>query len=561
MLDQSLNTAWADLTAPGAAFEVGLVTVRDQTLRHYLRAPATVGEIWAATRAFGDRDYLVFGEDRITYAQAHAITAALTGWLIAQEVGPGDRVAIAMRNYPEWMLIYWACVSMGVVAVGMNAWWVSEEMAVALIDAKPKVVFCDQERLQRLLLRSDVATASTIVAVRTPATPGVLQWDEVLRSPPQAAAAEIDPDDDACIFYTSGTTGAPKGAQLTHRGCINNLMNIAFGLEVQGAARPSSTAPVASGSPPVALITTPLFHVTANNCLAYPATAAGGVLVLMHKWDAAEALRLIEAEGVTAMSGVPTMLRELLHHPDAAQRDLSSLSSLVGGGAQVPPDLVAKVEAYPSPVRPSSGYGMTEVCGAMTAISGDFFVARPESCGRALPTFEVRIVDDEGESVQSGGIGELCVRGVGVIKGYINRPVETRQTIREGWLFTGDIARIDEQGFIYIVDRKKDMILRGGENVYCAEVEAALFRHPAIAEACAFGVTDDRLGEEVGAAVVLRSGSRATAAELRLVLGELIARHKIPRYIWLVDRPLPRNASGKILRRELRDSLERGDAA
>ena len=558
-LDAALIAAWATLTAPGAPFEVGEVLVRDQALRCFVQAPETVAQIWAATRPFGEKTYLVFGEERVTYAQAHRIVDRVAGWLSAQGVGRGDRVAIAMRNYPEWMLIYWACMTLGVAAVGMNAWWVAEEMDTALRDARPKVVFCDAERWERLRDRPAVASTSVIVLARTPQTDGTVAWEAVIESDPAKTVARIDPDDDACIFYTSGTTGTPKGAQLTHRGCVNNLMNIAFGMAVQALASGAASADEPTVQA-VALVTTPLFHVTANNCLAHPATAAGGALVLMRKWDAGEALRLIETERVTAMSGVPTMVRELLSHPDTMDRDLSSLASLVGGGAQVPPDLVARVEAFPSPVRPGSGYGMTELCGALTNISGEFFAARPESCGRILPTFEVRILGDQDEVLAIGETGELSVRGVGVIKGYLNRPEETADSIRDGWLSTGDIARLDADGYLYVVDRKKDMILRGGENVYCAEVEAALFRHPAVAEACAFAVADERLGEEVGAVVRLHPESPVTADDLRQTLAGLIARHKTPRYIWLVDQPLPRNASGKVLRRDLRDALSPADA-
>jgi long-chain acyl-CoA synthetase len=305
----------------------------------------------------------------------------------------------------------------------------------------------------------------------------------------------------------------------------------------------------------VALLTTPLFHVTANNCGAYAVTAGGGVLVLMYKWDAGEALRLIERERVSSMSGVPVMSREVLTHPDFARRDTSSLTTLGGGGAPLHPDLVAKIDAEVATARPNTGYGMTETCGIITAVSGDFFVDKPASCGPAMPTFEVKCVDDDGATVPQGGVGELWVRGASVIKGYLNRPDATAESITDGWLHTGDVARIDEDDFIFIVDRKKDMVLRGGENVYCAEVEAAVHHHPAIAECCVFGVPDVRLGEDVAAAVVLREGYHLTAEELRAHCADHLARHKIPRNIWFMTEALPRNANGKFLKRELREKL------
>jgi long-chain acyl-CoA synthetase len=557
---KELKEAWAALTAPGAPFEIGEIEVRGSPLRIYRHAPPTVREVWLSTAAFGDREYLVYQDERVTYAQAHAQVNAIAGWLAERGVGPGDRVAIAMRNYPEWMLIYWACVAMGVAVVGMNAWWVAEEMAYAIKDSSPKAIFCDAERLARILERPEMADGVALVATRADALPpGAVAWSEVIAHRGALPAVTIDPDADACIFYTSGTTGVPKGAQLTHRGCVHNLMSIVFAGQVGALATLRATGvgpdPAAPPPIPVGLINTPLFHVTANNCAAYAVTAGGGKLVLMYRWDAGEALKLIEREGVTAMSGVPVMSRELITHPEFGNHDLSSLMSLGGGGAQLPPDLVAKIDAAVATARPNTGYGMTETCGIITAVAADFFVDKPESAGPAMPCYEVKCVDDDGASVPDGQIGELWVRGAQVIKGFINRPEATAETITDGWLHTGDVARIDADGFIFIVDRKKEMVLRGGENIYCAEVEACVYRHEAVAECCAFGVADERLGEEVALAVVLREGRPLTAQALRAHLAEITARHKIPRYIWFLEEPLPRNASGKFLKRELKDRL------
>jgi long-chain acyl-CoA synthetase len=560
---RELKEAWSELTAPGAPFEVAEIPVRGNMIRMYKNAPPSVRELWLSTAAYGDRDYLVYDQDRLTYAQAHAQVNAIAAWLFEQGVRPGDRVAIAMRNYPEWMLIYWACVSTGIAAVGMNAWWVTDEMEYALKDSAPKVIFADAERLARIQERPSMTQGAKIVAVRTDAPAGAIPYAEVIAGGGAMPEVSVDPDADACIFYTSGTTGFPKGAQLTHRGCIANLLNMGFSAQVQGlaVAKATGVVPNPEDAPiPAALLTTPLFHVTANNCGAYATTAAGGKLVLMYRWDAGEALRLIEREKITAMSGVPTMARELINHPDFETTDTSSLMTLGGGGAQLPPDLVGKIDGQVKTARPNTGYGMTETCGIITAVSADFFVDKPESCGPAMPSFEVKCVDDEGEAVPAGQVGELWVKGAPVIKGYINRPEATAESITHGWLHTGDIARIDEDGFIFIVDRKKDMVLRGGENVYCAEVEAAIFRHPSVAEATVFGVPDERLGEEVGAAVVLRAGMEVTADELREHLSGLLAKHKSPRYIWFLNDPLPRNASGKFLKRQLRETLK-ADAA
>lgn len=551
--DRRIDAAWTELIAPGAAYEVTTVEVRGQTLRTFVQAPRSMTEIWMATSAFADRSYLVFGDERITYGEAHEAVASVASWMAQHGVVPGDRVAIAMRNYPEWMLAYWACLSIGATAVGMNAWWVAEELAFALDDAAPRIVVCDAERHDRLVdwLRRNPGTA--IVLVRADARPATTPWSEVAACTAIIPTHDPDPDDDACIFYTSGTTGTPKGARLTHRGCINTVLGIGFVTDLTRRSALAEGELPAEAPVPIALVTTPLFHVTANNALANPVTAAGGTLVLMHRWDAGEALRLIETERVTVMSGVPTMTRELLAHPDAPRRDLSSIVTLSGGGAPVPPDLVARVAEDAAPMQPSTGFGMTETCGLVSGISGDAYLRRPTSCGRPIPTFEVEIRDDDGRAVPPGIVGELCVKGAGVIKGYLNRADATAETIVDGWLRTGDIAYVDPQGYIFIVDRKKDMVLRGGENVYCAEVEAALYRHPAVAEACVFGVPDERLGEAVAAAVLLQGA--VSIEELQAHAASLIAAFKVPRHVWIVDAPLPRNASGKFLRRDLRDAL------
>ena len=552
-----LLKAREELTGPGGEFEIVEAEVLGNRLRVYKNAPPSVREVWLSTLQFADRDYLVYQDERWTYADAHREVAAAAAWLFDQGVKPGDRVAIAMRNYPEWMLLYWACVSTGIAVVGMNAWWTAEEMEYALKDSEPKVLFADSERLDRVLSIEGAADRMKIVGVRAPDAPApVIQWADVLAHGGDLPAVSVDPDADACIFYTSGTTGFPKGAQLTHRGCVSNLLNMAFSGASTALAtqRATGEVPPEEAPIPVALITTPLFHVTANNCGAYLVTAAGGKIVLMYRWDAGEALRLVETEKVTAMSGVPIMARELINHPDFETTDTSSLSTLGGGGAQLPPDLVHKIDSTVATARPNTGYGMTETCGIITSVSADFFVDKPDSAGPAMPNFEAKCVNELGETVPQGEVGELWVRGSSVIKGYINRPEATAESITDGWLHTGDIARIDEHGFIFIVDRKKDMVLRGGENVYCAEVEAAIYRHPSVAECSVFGVPDDRLGEEVGVAVVLKPGEDLAAVTLREHCAGIMAKHKVPRYVWFLTA-LPRNASGKFVKRDLKEQL------
>lgn len=558
-----LNQAWAELTQPGAPFEIETINVRGAPIRAFKNAPPNVRALWLSTAAFAERDYLVYEAERITYAEAHRQVASIANWMFSRGVKPGDRVAIAMRNYPEWMLIYWACACTGVAAVGMNAWWTAPEMAYGLTDSEPKILFADAERIARLEEQPGMLGDALLVAVRAEPPAGAVAWSEVIAHGGALPDVAIDPDDDLCIFYTSGTTGFPKGAQLTHRSCVSNLMNMMFAGQVSGLAtqRATGVEPPATPPIPVTLVTTPLFHVTANNCGAYATTAAGGKMVLMYRWDAGEALKLIERERCTSAGGVPVMARELISHPDFDKYDTSSLLSLGGGGAQLQPDLVAKIDKAIATARPNTGYGMTETSGIITSIAGDFFVDKPASCGRAMPTFETKVVGDNGEVLGPGQPGELWVRGSSVIKGYINRPEATAESITDGWLHTGDVAWLDEEGFIYLVDRKKDMVLRGGENIYCAEVESTIHQHPAVAECCVFGVPDDRLGEEVAAAILLRPGETLAAEAIREHCIALIARHKAPRYIWLLDKPIPRNANGKFLKRELRETLAIAEAS
>ncbi len=553
-----LRAAREELTGPGGQFEIVEQEVLGHKLRCFKNAPPSIREFWLSTAAYGERTYLIYEGDRLTYAQAHAQAGALAAWLFDQGVQPGDRVAIAMRNYPEWLVAYWACVSCGIAVVGMNAWWTAEEMEYALKDSQPKVLICDAERLARFREIEASAGAIKLVGVRLDDYPAdITPWSAVASHPGTMPQVTVDPDADACIFYTSGTTGFPKGAQLTHRGCIANLMNMLFAGASSALAMERAVGEMPPEVPPVpvVLLTTPLFHVTANNCGAYLTSAAGGTIVLMYRWDAGTALKLIESEKISSVSGVPVMSRELINHPDFATTDTSSLTGLSGGGAQVPPDLVLKIEEAVATARPTTGYGMTETCGIITSVSGDFFVDRPDTAGPYMPSFEAKIVDDDGNELPLGEVGELWVKGSPVIKGYINRPDATAQTITDGWLHTGDVARMDEDKFIYIVDRKKDLVIRGGENISCTEVEACVYRHPAVAECCVFGVPDQRLGEEIGVAVVLKPGAVCDETELQKHCLDHMSKHKVPRYVWFEAEALPRNASGKFLRRELRDRL------
>jgi acyl-CoA synthetase (AMP-forming)/AMP-acid ligase II len=574
-----LRAAWDEMTAPGAPFAMTETTVRGIPMRVFASALPDLRAMWELSALQGDKIYVVYEDERYSFADIHAQVRSLAGYL-HDDVGVrrGDRVALAMRNYPEWVVGHWAAVSLGAAVVGMNAWWTGPEMEYALGDSLPKVLIADDERLERVVPHLDAVREKApldVIAVR----PGgelpadAKRWVDVVdagAAPASLPAVEVDPDDDALVFYTSGTTGFPKGAQITHRGAVHNVFHLMFWTLVSTSAEAkAAAAAVEAGSEPIAepppapeqpvfMAPTPLFHVTACNCILHPATIAGGRVVFTHKWDAGRALELIEREGVTNFAGVPTMLRELISHPDWPSRDTSTMRGLGGGGAPVAPDLVEKMDKSLSRGgTPSTGYGLTETSGVISANGTRYLMSKPSSAGPVLPTLDAKLVDETGVDLEPGEdtLGQLCVRGPVVIKGYLNRPEATAEAIRDGWFNTGDIARLDDDGFLYIVDRAKDMVLRGGENVYCSEVEAAIYQHDDVAEVAVFGVPDERLGEAVGAAIVPRDGAELTDDDVVQFLHGKIAKHKVPSAIWILDEPLPRNASGKFLKRELRTRL------
>jgi acyl-CoA synthetase (AMP-forming)/AMP-acid ligase II len=568
--------AWDELLAPGSMFEMTEGEVRGIPMRLFANALPSMRSLWELARGYGDRTYLVFEDERLTYAEVDARVRSLAHHLRDDlGIGPGDRVAIAMRNYPEWVIGQWACFAVGAAVVGMNAWWTGPELRYALEDSRPSVLLADTERVERVEpLLGDLRAAGPLhlVTVRHDGElpDGASRWDDVVRpaeAPTDLPPAEIDPDDDATIFYTSGTTGFPKGAQLTHRGCVHNVLHCAFMVQVAGAAaRRAAEAgdaparPERADAPAVVMAPTPLFHVTANNCLLQPTTIGGGTIVLTYRWDPARALELIEREHVTSFSGVPTMSRELLAHPDWGVRDVSSLAAMGGGGAPLQPDLVGKIDRSLRGGAPSTGYGLTETCGIVTASSGMTYIAKPDAAGPIVPTLDGRIVDDDDRVLPPGSPGRLEVRGPTIIKGYLNKPEATAEAIRDGWFDTGDIALIDDDGFVHIVDRAKDMVLRGGENVYCSEVESAVYELPGVTEVAVFAVPDERLGEAVAAAVVLAPGTTLSAEGIREGLADRLAAHKLPSQVWFLDEPIPRNANGKFLKRELRERLLGGEA-
>jgi long-chain acyl-CoA synthetase len=557
------DEALAMLTAPGSPFEIAEKEVWGQRLRVFANAPRSLRAVWESTSQHGDIPFLVYHDERITFTQAHADVRRLAHRLQAAGVTKGDRVAIGMRNYPEWVIAFWACQSIGAVVVSLNAWWVGAELEYGLSDSGATALLIDGERYERV--RGEMLSRRPVTFVVVTRHEGGLDagheaWADVMGAPDPDALpfVEIEPEDDSTILYTSGTTGFPKGAVGSHRNHVTNITNTIFNGALQMVmATPPLDSPPAEAAPAapartVALWTFPFFHIAGVTGICV-ITATAGELVTMYKFDAAEALDLIEREKVTVVAGVPAVVKALLEHPSAAGRDLSTLAGISQGGSPVPPDSIAKIESeFGGKVAPANGYGLTETTSAVIANSGSMYFAKKDSVGLPMPGTDVRIVDEDGSDVAPGGVGELWVRGPNNVRGYWNKPDDTATSFTDGWFHTGDAARVDEDGFVYVVDRIKDMVLRGGENVYCAEVEAAIFEHPDVADVAVFGVPHDRLGEEVAAAVIRRDGATIAESDLQEFLREKLAAFKIPSLIVFRDDELPRNATGKVLKKDLK---------
>jgi long-chain acyl-CoA synthetase len=480
-----------------------------------------------------------------------------------------------MRNFPEWAFSFWAATCLGAVVVPLNAWWTGPELAYGLADSGTKVLLTDGERWQRLEPHLDDTKVETIVVARatTPLPDRVLAFDHVVQAGDAGYALpsiDIQPDDDATIMYTSGTTGRPKGAVGTHRNIGNHIMNALYAAASRAPAAPAAspdaatadTATVAPSTRPVTLLTFPLFHVGGLQSFLLPYTVIGGKVVLLYKWDPARALALIEREGVNNVAGVPTTMFELLDEARRQGKELPSLAGVASGATLVPPELVRRIDSQlEHRAAPTNGYGLTETCGAAVANAGSDYVLRPDSVGTPIsPTMEVRIADEAGHAVPVGDTGEIWIKGPTVFRGYFDNDEATAAAITDGWFHTGDVGRLDDAGYLYVVDRLKDVIVRGGENVYAAEVEAVLYEHPDVAEAAIVGLPDPKYGEQIVAIVRLRPGSTLDEAGVRDHVASRLATFKVPSIVRLTPDSLPRNAAGKVLKRDLRNALAAAEA-
>lgn len=567
----SIAQANAALGASETPLHVGEADVNGVTMKVYDMAPPTVRfMLEMAEQQFGDLDYLIYEDERVTYSAMARAVEHFAGVLIEKYgVQKGDRVAVIMRNYPQWPVPFFAALSIGAIATPMNSWWTGEELEYGLKDSGAKVAVVDGQIYERI--REHLGSLPDLEAIIIARDEEEEHGDPRVRSlesfigpvahwgglakiglPP----VDLVPDDDATIMYTSGTTGRPKGALASHRAIISNMLNSmtcqARMLLRRGEAIPAPEDRELGGT----LIAIPFFHATGAFAILIPTLLRGDKIVCMYKWDAGKALPIIEREKITAVGGVPAIAWQLLEHPDRDKYDLSSIIAVSYGGAPSAPELVSTIKKRFPEAAPGNGWGMTETCATSTLNLGEDYVNRPSSAGAPPGAVELKIVGADGQSLPAGEVGELWCKGPMNCKLYWNRPDATAETFRDGWVVTGDLAYLDEEGFLYLVDRAKDMLIRGGENVYCIEVESALYDHPAVMDAAVVGIPHKVLGEEVGAVVQLKPGSEASEDELRAHVASQLAAFKVPVEIQFESEPLPRNANGKILKPVLRERFE-----
>jgi acyl-CoA synthetase (AMP-forming)/AMP-acid ligase II len=547
-LDRQFDAVLAAIIGPGGRVQIGqdaegraIVTNLPPTLPGLfdifcMLHAETIG-------AIADGERLKFSE-----LNAHATRAAkalVSGW----GINKGDRVAIAMRNAPAWIVAYMAVLKAGGIATLINGWWQPDELAHAMQLSEPKLVIADAPRAKRI-----EATGLSVPTLTLPIERPIAEALAPLlaKGGEDAALPEISPDDDATILFTSGSTGAAKGAVSTHRAVTTGVY--AYSLQILtlfGIKESMGTPPP---HPPRTMVVVPLFHVTGEVPVLLNSFVIGRGMVLMAKWDPGEALRLIEQETVTYFVGVPTMSLELMQHPDREKYDLSSLTDIAAGGAARPVSHVERLQQSFRGAQPALGYGLTETNAAGCGNFWQNYAAKPASTGRPQkPIIELAILGAGDRHLPPGERGEIGIRAACNFRGYWRDPEATRAAFTaDGYFRTGDIGYLDEDNYLFIVDRKKDIIIRGGENISSQEVEAACYGHPLASEACVFGVADERLGEVPAAVVYAEKGGLSAEMLLDFVAGK-IAQFKVPAYVWIHDEPLPKLGTGKIDKVTLRE--------
>jgi acyl-CoA synthetase (AMP-forming)/AMP-acid ligase II len=563
-----------ELTAPGAPYEVSTAVIGGVEYPVFKSPPQNLTEVYAQgidqdsfipkmfTGWFGEQDYefIVYGEERYTFSETYRIAAGLA-WRLQEQYGlaKGDRVAIAMRNYPEFCFAFMAITALGAVAVPLNAWWEGPELKYGLENSEPSLVFADEQRVARMAPFLEELKIPAVVVRASGTIPescvayGDLDVDETKTEFPDV---EIDIDDDAYILYTSGTTGYPKGVVSTHRALVNTLTSwelATFGLFylnrdcLDEVKMPNMMAGV---------LTVPLFHLTGLVSQFLGSFRQKRKMVILNRWDADEALCQIEKEKLTSFIGVPSMSWELVNSPHFPEHDTSSLTVLSGGGTARPKQHVLDMEERLGRHIAVIGYGMTETTALGAVNRGESYMSKPDSVGPATPPLmEIKIIDEDGNTLETGELGEICFRSPTNLRCYWRDPAATEAiSLGDGWIRSGDLGELDAEGFVYIRDRIKDLIIRGGENIACTEVEDALYQHPDVAEATVFGLPEEKLGEQVAAVIMTREGAELNLETLQEFLSSRLAKFKIPVLIYFQTEPLLRGATGKVQKKSIREA-------
>lgn len=551
------------LTAPGGPFEVVTEVVGGIEMKVYKDRMPSLRAVPEAARGHGDQDFIVYGHRRYSFEEFVDLANSVSRTLAEDfGVGPGDRIAVLSANNPEWCLSFWGAVDMGAILVGLNGWWKTDEILYGLADSGAKVLVADGRRFERIADHLDQCPELEAVFL-VDTEPGDVGTDprlhhfDVLTRRPNAGFPDIDisEDDPAVIFYTSGTTGRPKGAISTHRNMVANLQNTIFNTVANAMADPDTGG---GGGQTTGLLTSPLFHVSGCHSSLVVGMLGGVKLVIPEgRFDPDTALRLIQDEQVTIWATVPTMVWRVCEHPARHDYDTSTVTSVAFGGSPSAEELQRKVrDTFPNVRSTSNAYGLTESSSVATVISGQEARDRPDSVGPPVPVVDIAVIAPDGHEVPNGHTGEVLIKGPIIMPGYWNKPKATAETVVDGWLHTGDIGYLDDDGFLFITDRAKDMIIRGGENIYCVEIEQRLVDHPAVADAAVIGVPHPELGEEVKAVVQVQPGATLDEHGVQQWVAETLANFKVPAYVELTTDKLPRNASGKLLKNVLRGEGE-----
>ncbi len=554
----AVKTVFAGLTRPGAQFELEETTIQGITYRSYKNAPATLPQIYRESLAFGEQPFLVYEDRRYTFKDAYSLASKVASQLIDQfDIKKGDRVAIAMRNLPEWILAFMGITSAGAIAVPLNSWGGRDELEYGIEDSGAKVVFTDARRLNHIVADLAEMDVRAIVVDDEAASQNdhVTTWQSLVSGPAiEMPDVGIDGKDPAFILYTSGTTGRPKGALSSHWSIGQALTSGSVAGMTMATQHPESVqAAMKRGHAPAVLLALPLFHGSGLHTVVLSALRQGTKVVIQSKWDAKKALELVEREKVATFSGAAKMIWDFLEHPEFAQHDTESILNLTGVGAAQPEALLKDIlSEFPLNFL-GTGYGMTE-CNMYASINmGPMYLENRDSVGLPFPVTEIKVIGENGEDLAIGEVGEICIKSPAMVEGYWGKEEETAKVLNDGWYCSGDVGYLDEKGLLYVCDRKKDMVIRGGENIYCAEVEALINEHPAVVESAAFGVPHDRWGEELAVAIHLQPGEELSGDELQDYVAASLAKFKVPTHVVFAEQPLPRNAIQKVVKQEVRD--------